>query len=107
MLIMGLFLFICLALLVYLATAIHPSERQVAVHYTSFGTTNFYRDKWFYLISFAAYVVMMATVHILLVFKILQEKGRTLAVAFMWLGIVIALMSLAFFLQIFKIASII
>lgn len=105
--VVALFILICLAVLILLALGIHPSERQVAVHYTSFGTTNFYRDKWLYLLSFVGFTLVMAVAHVLLTFKVLQEKGKDLAIAFAWLGIIVALVSAALFYQILKIASII
>ncbi len=104
---LALFLVICVGILVFLALSISPSERQIAVHYTSFGTTNFYRDKWYYLISFAGFVVVMAIVHCLLTYKMLREKGREFAIAFSWLGVIMAVIAVGFLVQIIKIASII
>jgi len=95
------------SLLVFLAFGIDPTERQVAVHYTSFGTTNFYREKWSYLLSFAVYVVVLMAVHSVITLKILQEKGRELAVVFAWMGLVLVVISAALLFQILKVASII
>ena len=95
------------SLLVFLAFGIDPTERQVAVHYTSFGTTNFYREKWYYLLSFAVYVVVLMVVHSVITLKILQEKGRELAVVFAWMGLVLVVISAALLFQILKVASII
>ena len=105
--ILALFVLSCLVLVVFLGFAIHPSERQVATRYTSFGTTNFYRDKWYYMLSFIGFTVLMAIVHLLLIFKILREKGRDFAIAFAWLGVIIVGIAAALFFQILKIASII
>jgi hypothetical protein len=95
------------SLLVFRAFGIDPTERQVAVHYTSFGTTNFYREKWYYLLSFAVYVVVLMAVHSVITLKILQEKGRELAVVFAWMGLVLVVISAALLFQILKVASII
>ncbi len=99
------FLLSCISLLVFLVTAIHPSELQVVVHYTSFGATNFYRDKWYYLLSFGGFVIIMAAVHSVLTYRIFRLKGHQLAVAFTWLGILMVAVTIALFLQIVKIAS--
>lgn len=99
------FLFLCLCLLLFVSISIHPSELQVVVHYTSFGTTNFYRDKWYYLLSFVGFVVVMATTHTVLTYKIHQLKGREFAIAFAWLGFIIFGISAALFYQALKIAS--
>ncbi len=99
------FIFGCVVLLVYLAITIRPSDLQVVVHYTSFGNTNFYRDRWFYLLSFVIFVVLMATLHIVLTYKILQTKGRHIAMAFIWMSIVMVFISGSLFYQVLKIAS--
>lgn len=95
----------CLILLGFLAISIQPSELQVVVHYTSFGNTNFYRDRWFYLLSFGLFVVITATVHIVLTYKILQTKGRDITIAFIWLSIIMLVIATALFYQVLKIAS--
>ena len=99
------FLFLCLSLLIFISVSIRPNELQVVVHYTSFGTTNFYRDKWYYLLSFAGFVVIMAITHCILTYKIHQLKGREFAVAFAWLGFIVFGISAALFYQVLKIAS--
>ena len=102
---LAIFLIFCLGILVYIGLSIHPSELQVVVHYTSFGTTNFYRDKWYYLVSFGVFVVIMATMQCILTYKILQAKDRSFAIAFVWLGFILAAVSTTLFYQILKIAS--
>mgnify|MGYP003606052736 CR=1 FL=1 len=102
---LAVFWLICLGVLIFLAISIQPSELQVVVHYTSYGATNFYRDKWYYLISFAAYIVIIAILHSILTFKLLSAKGRDIAVAFIWLSIVIVTIAAALFYQILKVAS--
>ena len=99
------FLFACVALLIYLGVNLHPSDLQMVVHYTSFGTTNFYRDKWYYLINFAVFVVIMAIVHVVLTYKILLLKGRDLALAFAWLGLAIVFIAGVTLYQVLRIAA--
>jgi hypothetical protein len=102
---LGVFLASSLGLLLFLGLSIHPSELQVVVHYTGFGTTNFYRDKWYYLLTFGLFVIFAAVLHVALTYKLLQAKGRSLAVAFVWLGFLMLLIAAVFFGQILKIAS--
>ena len=102
---LAVFMLLGLILVVLIAVSLHPSELQVVVHYTSYGITNFYRDKWYYLISFAAYVVMMTIIHCILTYKLLQSKGRSFAIAFVWLGFIILAVSAVLFYQVLKIAS--
>lgn len=101
----GVFFALCIADVVFLAMKIHSSELQVVVHYTSFGATNFYRDKWYYLLSFIVFVVLLAIIHSMIIYKILQKRGRELAIAFLWLSMAIVLVALALFYQVLKIAS--
>jgi hypothetical protein len=102
---LGVFITVCLLLIGFLAISIRASELQVVVHYTSFGNTNFYRDKWYYLLTFALLVVLMAITHIVLVYKILQSKGRSYAIPFVWLSLLMVLIAAAIFYQVLKIAS--
>jgi len=102
---LAVFWLVCLIVVIYLALTIHQSELQVVVHYTSFGTTNFYRDKWYYLLSFIVFMVVMAVVHSAIAFKVFEKKGHDLAVAFVWLSLLMVFVAVALFYQVLKIAS--
>ena len=99
------FLVGCVGTLLYLAFSVHASELQVVVHYTSYGTTNFYRDKWYYLLSFAGFIIILALSHVCLTYKILNEKGRDAARAFAWLGVVLVVIAAATIYQVLRIAA--
>lgn len=99
------FLILCLGLLIFIGLSIHPSELQVVVHYTSYGSTNFYRDKWYYLLSFGVFIVVMAVTQCVLSYKLLQSKDRSFAVAFAWLGFIVLGVAAVLFYQVLKIAS--
>jgi hypothetical protein len=105
LIVLALFLVGCIGLLIYLATNIHPSDLQIVTHYTSFGTTNFYRDKWYYLLNFVVFVIVMAIVHVVLCYRILVQKGHDAAIAFAWLGVVLVVISAGIVYQVLKIAS--
>ncbi len=102
---LAVFLILCVIALIVLFFTIHPSELQVVVHYTSFGPTNFYRDKWYYLLTFVGFIVLSAVIHSVISYKLLETKGRELAAAFLWLSILLVLIAAALFYQILKIAS--
>lgn len=68
---------------------LHASELQVVNHYTAFGTTNFYRNKWYYLLNFIGFGVMLMTVNVALAAKLHTEKGRGFALAFIWFSLVV------------------
>jgi len=102
---LGVFLASCVAVLVYLALSIHSSELQVVIHYTSFGSTNFYRDRWFYLLLLPVFVVFLAISHTCLVYRLLIARGRQFALAFLWLSIILLFIAVSLFYQILKVAS--
>lgn len=71
----------------YVGFSLSPSELQVATRFTSFGETQLYRNKWYYLISFIIVAVVMAVVHIGLMVKLNARSVRPMAVAFGWLTV--------------------
>ena len=99
------FILFCIGVIVYLLLLIHPTELQIVVHYTTFGSTNFYRDKWYYLLAFVAFIILVAVTHAVLAYRLLDAKGRQFAAAFLWLGIIIVVMTATMSYQIMKVAS--
>lgn len=84
---------LAVAYTVYIAFSVRPSDLQLVTHYTAFGVTHLYRDQWWYLLSFAAFGVLVAFLHVALAIKIYEAKGRTLAIMFAWLGVAIVLVA--------------
>lgn len=76
----ALLLLITFGYIVYVALALEPSDLQVATRYTAFGDTHFYRDKWYYLLSFILFGIMLGGVHIALAIKLYGRERRQLAV---------------------------
>lgn len=66
--------------IVYVALALESSDLQVATRYTAFGETHFYRSKWYYLLSFVVFGVMLAAVHTALAVKLYNKELRQLAI---------------------------
>lgn len=66
----------------YVGFSLHPNDLQVAVHYSAYGETSFYRDKWYYLISFIFFGSIVAVIHSALVVKLYLEDHRQLAIVF-------------------------
>lgn len=87
---------LCTAYTAYVILSLHPSDLQVAVHYTSFGETTFYRNKWYYLITFAVFGAMVGIMHTLLAVKIYTQGRREMALLF--IGISYLLMIVAWFI---------
>lgn len=96
---------ISLVFCIYVIVNLHPSELQVVTHYSAFGTTNFYRDKWFYLIGFVGFGLLNLLVYGALACKIFIHKGRTLAIPFALLGVLVMIIAIATLYQILKVAA--
>lgn len=79
--------------ILYIAFSLKPNELQVATHYTVFGETNFYRNKWYYLISFALFGALIAVVHIAIIIKLFFYELRSFAIAFSCLTIVLIIIA--------------
>jgi len=80
---------LALAVTVYMALSLHPSELQLVSRYSSFGTTHFYREQWFYLFVFAIFAWVVAFAHIAISKKTYDVSGRPMAIFIAWLGVAI------------------
>lgn len=87
------FILACLAYCIYVGVSLHPSDLQVAVHYTAFGQTTFYREKWYYLISFIVFGALLASLHSALIVKIYTQGRRQMALLFTFLSMLILLIA--------------
>lgn len=68
----------------YVGFSLRPGDLQVAVHYTSYGETNYYREQWYYLISFVLFGAMVLVAHSLIAMKLYVLQRRQLAITFIW-----------------------
>lgn len=91
-----LLLIACGVYCLYVGISLRPSELQVAVHYTAYGTTGFYRDKWYYFANFIALGVVIAIVHTALIAKFHLQGRREMAFLFAWMSLL--LIVIAFFM---------
>lgn len=72
---------------IYVVLALEPSDLQVATRYTAFGDAHFYRNKWYYLLSFVLFGVILAGVHTALAIKLYGRQQRQLAIALLVLTV--------------------
>ena len=86
---MILLVLVCLAYCIYVGVSLRPSDLQVAVHYSAYGETSFYRDKWYYLITFIVFGILVAVMHTALITKIYLQGRRQLALLFAWLSLLL------------------
>lgn len=84
---------------------IRPTDLQVPVRYSSFGITNFYREKWFYELNFIMFGVLIAVFHSLIGLRFFGQRGRSFAIAFQWLTVIILIIALATVTTILRVVS--
>lgn len=81
---------------IYVSLSLAPTELQIATRFTSFGGTQYYRNRWFYLLVFILFGLVTAVTHLGLMTKLANREMRPLAVAFGWLSVVV--LGLLFFI---------
>jgi surface polysaccharide O-acyltransferase-like enzyme len=86
---------------------IRISELQVPVRYSSFGITNFYREQWFYQLTFMFFGLAVYLMHTLISLKLFQKKDHRFAVAFQWLTVAIMAIIVVTVAAIFQVAELV
>ena len=82
-----------IAYIIYVSFSLQASDLQLATRYTSFGETHFYREKWWYLLSFIGFGILFLVAHLGMLTKLYGIGLRSLAFAFGWLsGLVLVFM---------------
>jgi hypothetical protein len=99
-----LFILVMIAYCIYVGISLRASDLQVVVHYTAFGEASFYRDKWYYLISFIVLGAVMTISHTVLSIKFFVQGRRQLSIFFIWLSLLLAVVAWITTWSIFKIA---
>ena len=82
-----------IAYCVFVALSLQPSDLQVAVHYTAYGETNFYREKWYYLLSFIGFGLIVAILNTTIAVKFYVLERRQLALFFIWMSFLLLLIA--------------
>ena len=85
-----------IAYIIYVAFNLSSSDLQLAIRYTSYGETHFYREKWWYLLSFIGFGLLFITAHIGIVAKLYVIGLRPLARGFAWLSLLILVLTFVY-----------
>lgn len=88
----------------YVAFNLTPSDLQLATRYTSFGETHFYREKWWYLLSFIGFGVLFIVAHLGLLAKLYVIGLQSLARSFAWLSFLVLLLMFVYTYAVLNIA---
>lgn len=86
---------LCVAYCIYVGVSLRPRDLQLGVHYTAFGPTGIYKEKWYYLINFIALGGLIAVIHTALIVKLHTQGRRQMAFLFGWMSLL--LLVVAFF----------
>ena len=76
---------------IYVSIALAPTDLQVATRYTAFGNVQYYRDQWFYLLSFVGLGVIATIIQVGMAVKLYIRNMRSLALGFGWFGLILML----------------
>lgn len=93
-----------IAYIIYMAFNLSPSDLQLATRYTSFGETHFYREKWWYLLSFVGFALLFLVAHVGMMAKLLAIGMKQLAYAFAWFSILILVLMFTYTYSVLSIA---
>lgn len=72
---------------IYVGLSLKPSDIIIAAHYTFYGETNYYREQWFYLLSFVGFGLLVGCLNTALAVKLHMLDKRPLAIGLLWLSI--------------------
>jgi hypothetical protein len=95
---------LAVATMVYFILRLSVRELQIATRFSEFGETQFYRNKWYYLLNFIGIVGVIATAHILLMGKLVMREMRSFAVALGWMSLLLIVVTFLITYAVFSIA---
>ncbi len=98
------FLLTVVLLLAMTIVSIRVSDVQLPVRYTGYGLTNIYRDRWYSLLSFGLFALVLGSVNAYLIVKLHSiRKGLSLGLAV--LSIAIGVVALIVAAAVFRLAA--
>lgn len=77
----------------YVSLSLQVKDIQVVTHYSAFGVTHFYRTKWYYLLAFVLFGLLVVLTHIIILIKLKSQNMRSLAIAYGWFTIALIAMA--------------
>ncbi|MCL2280980.1 hypothetical protein FWC31_03835 [Candidatus Saccharibacteria bacterium] len=93
-------------LVILISMNVYSRQLQIPIRFDAFSIEKYFRDQWFYLFNFIIFGVMVFFLNGLISLKILDIKGRQLALSFLWVTIVILFIATVLMAAILKIAGI-
>ncbi len=90
---------------VYFLIKLNPSDLQVSIKYTAFGTEHIYSSHWTYMLSFVGFCVAIPSIHVIIMGKLYRLKNRRFALFLGWASVIIILIAFAILYRIINIAG--
>ena len=90
--------------IVYVGFSLQQSDLQLATRYTSYGETHFYREKWWYLLSFIGFGLLFIIAHAGMFVKLVAIGMRQLAISFAWLSLIVLVLMFVYTYAVLSIA---
>ena len=82
----------------------HVSDVQLPVRYSGYGSTSIYRDRWYSLLSFGLFAILMGATNGYLIVKLHQAR-RGLSLGFALVSLAIGIVALVVAGAIFRLAA--
>lgn len=102
---LGTLLVASIGTMVYFLVKLNPSDLQVSIRYTTFGTEHIYAAHWTYMLSFAGFCLAILVLHTLIIKKLYATKNRRFALFFSWCSVALVVMALVVLYKILNIAG--
>jgi len=99
------FLLTVIILLIMTIANIHVSDVQLPVRYSGYGQTNIYRDRWYSLLSFGLFAVVLGAINGYLVVK-LHSLRRGLSLGMAIVSLAIGIIALVVAVAVFRLAAV-
>jgi hypothetical protein len=101
---LAVFLVSTLVLLIMTGLNTKITDVQIPIRYSGYGLTNFYRDKWYSLIAFGLFGVVVFTINSYVIVK-LRSIRRELSMGLLGLSLFVMLIGTIVSLLVFKLAN--
>ena len=98
---------VLIAILIFGAVKIRPSDIQVPMRNTVFGVTYTYSEQWYNQLTFVGFAIILAVLNTAFSVKLFHLKGEYYGIAFQWLTAILLGMTFVTLLAIFRVISVI
>jgi len=101
---LAIFFISSLTVLIMTIINIRVTDVQVPIRYSGYGLTNFYRDRWYSLLSFSLFGITIFVVNSYVAVK-LRLVHRGFALGFMYLSLFVSLIGIIVSALVFRLAG--